>query len=73
MLLLPSSTHSSPEMEGFFLCKGIKVMHSYRFAVEKAVQHDFIRISISSLKSMKQLEIGLKKLAKTLSDFEKAL
>jgi DNA-binding transcriptional MocR family regulator len=38
---LPASTLSGPEIEEFFLAKGIKVMHSYRFAVEKAVQQDY--------------------------------
>jgi DNA-binding transcriptional MocR family regulator len=67
---LPSSTLSGPEIEGYFLSKGMKVMHSYRFAVEKAVQRDFIRISISSLQSMKRLEAGLKKLSNALADFK---
>ncbi|MBO5940549.1 MAG: PLP-dependent aminotransferase family protein [Kiritimatiellae bacterium] len=67
---LPGSTLSGPKIEEFFLSRGMNVMHSYRFAVGKAVQHDFIRISISSLQSMKQLEAGLNKLSAALSEFK---
>ena len=68
-IALPASNLSGPEIEAFFLGRGIKVMHSYRFAVEKAVQQDFVRISISSLQSMRRLEAGLGKLSKALLDF----
>lgn len=66
---LPPSGLSGPEAEDFFLDRGIKVMHSYRFAVEKAVQRDFLRISISSMRSARQLETGLTALAKALKSF----
>ena len=66
---IPSSSMSGPEIEDFFLHHGIKLMHSCRFAVDKAVQRDFLRISISSMRSKKQLETGLAVLVDALCDF----
>ena len=66
---IPTSSMSGPEIEDFFLHHGIKLMHSCRFAVDKAVQRDFLRISISSMRSKKQLETGLSVLVDALCDF----
>ena len=66
---LPPSHLSGPEIEAFFGEKGIRVMHSCRFAVDKAVQHDFLRVSISSMRSMHQLEAALHALKRVLDDY----
>ena len=68
-LNLPPSGLSGPEAEDFFLAHGIKVMHSYRFAVEKAVQRDFLRISISSMRSARQLKSALAALSGVMKSF----
>lgn len=66
---LPPSHISGPETEAYFNAKGLKVMHSCRFAVDKAVQHDFLRVSISSMRSMRQLEAALQSLKRALKCF----
>lgn len=66
---IPASGLSGPEIEESFAMRGIKIMHSWRFAVEKAVQQNFIRVSVSSTQSAKQLKSGLKTLSKALDDF----
>ena len=68
---IPPSGMSGPEIEDFFLRYGIKLMHSCRFAVDKAVQRDFLRVSISSMRSKKQLEAGLVALYDALADFRR--
>ena len=59
---LPPSPLSGPEAEEFFRKRGIAVMHSCRFAVGKARQQDFLRISLSSVPSERKLNEGLERL-----------
>lgn len=66
---LPPSERSGPEAEDFFREHGVTVMHSFRFAVGKARQHDFLRISLSSVKSAVRLKEGLKRLKAALRCF----
>ena len=64
---LPASTKSGPETEELFRMQGVKVMHSCRFAVGKARQHDFLRVSLSSVNSLERLEAGLRILKSILA------
>jgi DNA-binding transcriptional MocR family regulator len=66
---LPPSDLSGPETENFFRDRGVSVMHSCRFAVGKAIQQDFLRISISAMPTSRQLKTALGKLASALADF----
>ena len=65
-LPLPSSSKSGPETEDFFRTQGVNVLHSCRFAVGKARQHDFLRVSLSSVNSLGRLDEGLRLLKSTL-------
>ena len=58
-LPLPPSAKSGPEMEALFRAQGVNVLHSCRFAVGKARQHDFLRVSLSSVNSLGRLDEGL--------------
>ena len=42
-----------------FRAQGVNVLHSCRFAVGKARQHDFLRVSLSSVNSLGRLGEGL--------------
>ena len=66
---LPPSSLSGPETENFFRSRGVSVMHSCRFAVGKAIQQDFLRISISAMHTGRQLKTALGKLASALAEF----
>ncbi len=66
--MLPiSSTENGPDFEAHALDIGIRVCHSYRFAVEKNPKHAFLRVSLSSTKSIEQLKTGLILLKHTLA------
>ena len=66
---LPASPLSGPEAEDYFRERGIAVMHSCRFAVGKARQQDFLRISLSSVHSERKLDEGLERLKKAINDY----
>ena len=66
---LPRSELSGPEAEEHFRRYGAAVMHSCRFAVGKAIQQDFLRISISAIRPGKQLETALTSLSEALEAF----
>ena len=66
---LPASSLSGPEAEEFFRNHGITVLHSCRFAVGKARQQDFLRISLSSVHSERKLSEGLNRLKKAIRDY----
>ena len=66
---LPPSPLSGPEAEDYFRKRGIAVMHSCRFAVGKARQQDFLRISLSSVHSERKLDEGLERLKKAINDY----
>ena len=66
---LPPSPFSGPESEEFFRRRGITVMHSCRFAVGKARQQDFLRVSLSSVRSERKLSEGLERLKKAVQEF----
>jgi DNA-binding transcriptional MocR family regulator len=66
---LSASKLSGPETEDFFRERGIAVMHSCRFAVGKARQQNFLRISLSSASSAKNLSEGLKRLRTAISSY----
>lgn len=72
MIPLPVSAFSGPEIEEFFRKRGIAVMHSCRFAVGKARQHDFLRISLSSVQSERKLSEGLNRLKNAIREFKSA-
>ena len=65
---LPESHLSGPETEDFFRSRGIATLHSFRFAVGKARQHDFLRISLSSADSVRQLSEGLQRLKRGMAE-----
>lgn len=66
---LPASRRSGPETEDFFRERGIAVMHSCRFAVGKARQQNFLRISLSSATSAKNLSEGLSRLQLAIGEY----
>ncbi len=47
-------------IEQYILSQGIRVCHSYRFAVDKSTKQAFLRISLSSTRDLTQLEKGLR-------------
>jgi DNA-binding transcriptional MocR family regulator len=67
---LAASRLSGPEAEDFFRARGVATLHSCRFAVGKARQHDFLRISLSSANSERQLAEGLRRLKKGIKELE---
>ena len=67
---LPSSPLSGPETEDFFRSRGITPLHSYRFAVGKARQNDFLRVSLSSTNNIRNLTEGLRRLKNAITDLK---
>jgi hypothetical protein len=65
---LPPSPLSGPEAEDFFRSRGIAPLHSYRFAVGKARQNDFLRISLSSTNNARDLTEGLHRLKGAIAE-----
>ena len=67
---LPQSHLSGPEAENFFKTRGVTPLHSCRFAVGKARQHDFLRVSLSSAKSTRKLAEGLMRLKEGINELK---
>jgi DNA-binding transcriptional MocR family regulator len=67
---LPASPLSGPETEEYFQTHGVVVMHSCRFAVGKARQQNFLRVSLSSVHSAKKLTEGLHRLKEGIKKFK---
>ena len=65
---LPPSRLSGPEAEDFFRSKGVAPLHSCRFAVGKARQNDFLRVSLSSTNNIRNLTEGLHRLKNAITD-----
>ena len=59
---------NGPGIEQYILSQGIRVCHSYRFAVNRNAHPSFLRISLSSTSDLVQLEEGLRRLKEILSD-----
>ena len=66
---LPPSPMSGPETEDFFRKHGIAVMHSCRFAVGKAHQQNFLRVSLSSVHGEQTLSKGLDRLKDAIGGY----
>ena len=58
---------NGPALEQTLLSHGLRVCHSYRFAVDKKAPRAFLRISLSSARDLSQLEEGLYRLKENLS------
>lgn len=69
---LPSLRISGPETEDFLRSRGVKTLHSCRFAVGKARQQDFLRVSLSSAHNARKLTEGLQRLKKGIAELKKA-
>ncbi|MBQ9816884.1 MAG: PLP-dependent aminotransferase family protein [Proteobacteria bacterium] len=57
-----NQTGNGQGLEQYILSKGIRVCHSYRFAVDKTTKQSFLRISLSSTRDLAELEKGLLRL-----------
>jgi DNA-binding transcriptional MocR family regulator len=54
-LALPDAHRNGPEIERELLALGVRACHSYRFAVRKNPNQAFLRLSLSSVTSKKEL------------------
>ena len=59
---------NGPALEECILSRGVRVCHSYRFAVDNTPKRAFLRISVSSVKDFKKLEEGLRIVKDLLDD-----
>jgi DNA-binding transcriptional MocR family regulator len=69
MLPFPGTSGRGREIEAFFRSAGVGVCHSDRFCVRKGHHDSFLRISLSSTRSIDELKKGLKLIDAAMRSF----